>query len=196
MLRLLGILTLGNLLLGGRRGRRAVRRGLLFGALLGLFASRNFDTEKAAEDVRNTARNARRAARDAARAARDAARAVRREIHDARRAEHRRDVEECLEEIRARAEERRAARAAAAAAATVTAAPAAAAPAAPAAPVACLPPVGLPASAAPILDDSKTLVEDLERDARTAAMAADVPMIEFPEEESDKYYASRKYGYV
>jgi len=193
MLRLLGILTLGNLLLGGRRGRRAVRRGLLFGALLGLFASRNFDTEKAAEDVRNTARNARRAAREAARAARDAARAVRREIHDARRAEHRRETEERLEEIRARAEERRAARAAAAAAPAATAAPEAAAPAAPAA---CLPPVGLPASAAPILDDSKTLVEDLERDARTAAMAADVPMIEFPEEESDKYYASRKYGYV
>ncbi|QUC66174.1 hypothetical protein [Aristaeella hokkaidonensis] len=36
------------------------------------------------------------------------------------------------------------------------------------------------------------LVLDLERDARTAAMAADVPTIEFPEED-EKYFSSRKY---
>ena len=39
---------------------------------------------------------------------------------------------------------------------------------------------------------NRDLVLDLERDARTAAMAADVPMIQFPEED-DKYFSSRKY---
>ena len=39
------------------------------------------------------------------------------------------------------------------------------------------------------------LAADLERDARTAAMAADVPVIDFPEED-EKYSAARKYGYV
>ena len=39
---------------------------------------------------------------------------------------------------------------------------------------------------------NQELVADLERNARTAAMAADVPTIDFPEEE--KYYASRKYS--
>jgi hypothetical protein len=41
----------------------------------------------------------------------------------------------------------------------------------------------------------RELTEDLERDARTAAMAADVPTIQFPEDD-EKYYSSRKYGYV
>ena len=41
----------------------------------------------------------------------------------------------------------------------------------------------------------RDLAEDLERDARTAAMAADVPVIQFPDED-EKYHASRKYGYV
>lgn len=36
------------------------------------------------------------------------------------------------------------------------------------------------------------LVLDLERDARTAVMAADVPTIEFPEDD-EKYFSSRKY---
>ena len=40
--------------------------------------------------------------------------------------------------------------------------------------------------------ENMELVLDLERDARTAAMAADVPTIEFPEED-DKYFSSRKY---
>ena len=39
------------------------------------------------------------------------------------------------------------------------------------------------------------LAEELERDARMATMAADVPVIEFPEED-EKYQASRKYGYA
>lgn len=190
MLRLLGILAIGNLLFGGHHRRRALRRGLFLGGLLGYLASKHFDTEKVKEDARNAAENARRAAHDARHAAREAARAVRREIHDARRAERRQDVEERLEEIRARAEARRAARneAATAAATTTTTTTTTTA--------AALPPVGLPDSAIPILDDSKTLVEDLERDARTAAMAADVPMINFPEEAEEKYYSARKYEIV
>ena len=46
MLRLLGILTLGNMIFGGhrhhyhRRLSRRLGRGLLLGALIGLFASR------------------------------------------------------------------------------------------------------------------------------------------------------------
>ena len=39
---------------------------------------------------------------------------------------------------------------------------------------------------------NRDLVLDLERDARTAAMAADVPTIQFPEED-EKYFSSRKY---
>ena len=46
MLRLLGILSLGNLLFGGRHTRRALRRGLLLGALLGYFANRDFDMNR------------------------------------------------------------------------------------------------------------------------------------------------------
>ena len=36
---------------------------------------------------------------------------------------------------------------------------------------------------------------NIPSDARTAAMAADVPTIDFPEED-EKYHASRRYGYV
>ena len=43
---------------------------------------------------------------------------------------------------------------------------------------------------------NEELVEELERDARTAAMAASVPTIHFPDEENEKYYSSGKYGYA
>ena len=39
---------------------------------------------------------------------------------------------------------------------------------------------------------NRALVLDLERDARTAAMAANVPTIQFPEDD-DKYFSARKY---
>ena len=39
---------------------------------------------------------------------------------------------------------------------------------------------------------NRDLVDDLERDARTAAMVANVPTIQFPEED-DKYFSARKY---
>lgn len=101
MLRLLGILSLGHLLLGGRHHR--LRRGLFLGGLLGFLASRHFDTDRAAEDIRDAARNARRTAHDAARTAHDAARTARREI---RHAMHDRKVDEIHEKIDARRAER------------------------------------------------------------------------------------------
>ena len=177
MLRLLGVLSLGNLLFGGRHHRRALRRGLLFGALLGYFANRDFDMDRVREDVRETARKARKTAHDAARAAR-------REIRNARKAEHDQRIEERLEAIRAEAEARRTERDArkaereerkTEAAVTVCA---------------------LPECDTREAKEIRELAEGLERDARTAAMAADVPVIDFPEEEEEKYHASRKYGYV
>lgn len=53
----------------------------------------------------------------------------------------------------------------------------------------------LPASGTNEAKVIRDLTKDLERDARTAAMAADVPTIEFPEED-EKYFSSRKYGYA
>jgi len=175
MLRLLGILSLGNLLFGGRHHRRALRRGLLLGAILGYFANRDFDMDRVQEDVRVTAKKAEETAREAVRAAR-------REIRNARKAEHDRRISERLEAIHAEAEARRAEREARKAereqregrTGTVRA---------------------LPECDTREAREIRDLAEDLERDARTAAMAADVPVIDFPEE-NEKYHASRKYGYA
>ena len=71
MFRLLGFLTLGNLLFGGRHHRRALRRGILFGALLGFLANRDFDMNRVRDEVRDTARKAGNAARKAANTVRD-----------------------------------------------------------------------------------------------------------------------------
>ena len=65
MLRLLGILSLGHLIFGGRHH---LRRGILFGALLGYLANKNFDAERVAEDVREKAKKAKKAARKAVKA--------------------------------------------------------------------------------------------------------------------------------
>ena len=54
----------------------------------------------------------------------------------------------------------------------------------------------MPATAGDEAQANRELVEELERDARTAAMAASVPTIHFPEEENEKYYSSGKYGYA
>ena len=64
MLRLLGFLTLGNLLFGGRHHRHALGRGLLFGALLGYLANKDFDADRVAEDIREKARKAKGTARE------------------------------------------------------------------------------------------------------------------------------------
>ena len=160
MFRLLGILAIGNLLFGGRRHRRALRRGLFLGALLGFFSSRNADMNRAREEAREAARKAGNAARDAARAAREA-------VRNARRAEDGRQAAEVRYAARPERETE---------AADVIRA--------------------LPQSGTREAKEIEELVGDLERNAATAAMAANVPTIDFPEEEDDKYYASRKYSYV
>ena len=165
MLRLLGILSLGHLVFGGRHHRRALRRGLLLGALLGYLANRNFDAQRVREDVRETAGKVRRTAHEAVRAAK-------KEIREARKAEHDQRVAERLRTIQAEAEARRAAKESRKAEVRA-----------------------LPVSGTNEAKEIRELAEELERDARTAAMAADVPVIHFPEEDG-KYHASRKYGYA
>ena len=59
MLRLLGILTIVNLLFGGHHRRRALRRGILLGAILGFFANRDSGTDRAAEEFRERTGRAR-----------------------------------------------------------------------------------------------------------------------------------------
>lgn len=154
MLRLLGILSLGHLLLGGHHHRRALRRGLLLGALFGWLASRDGGAERAAEDIRRTVRETRHTVHDAVHAARREIHQAKREFHEARREEHRRET-------------------------------------APVHTVRALPECDTKEAKA-----IRDLAEDLERDARTAAMAADVPTIDFPEEDGEKYFASRKHGYA
>lgn len=173
MFRLLGILTLGNLLFGGHHHhlRRSLRRGLLFGALLGWLANRDFDADRVREDVRHTVRDARRTARKAMHAAREELRDARREEREER---HER-VRERVEEIRAEAEARRAEREVRKAE-TVEAQPA-------------------PAYTGKEAREIEELAADLERNAATAAMASDVPTIDFPDEDG-KYDSARKYGYA
>lgn len=162
MLRLLGIFALVNLFSGGHHHHRALRRGLFLGGILGLLASRHFDTERAGKEIREKVRETRRTAR---RAARD----IRRAIHDERIEARMNAIHEEIEARKARREmqDRTAVR---------TAEPERMA-------------------NAEELQDNRNLVEALERDARTAAMAASVPTIQFPEED-EKYHASRKYEYV
>ena len=184
MLRLLGFLTLGNLLFGGRHHRHALGRGLLFGALLGYLANKDFDADRVAEDIREKARKAKRTARDAVRAAK---REIRKAEHDRRAAEihekvdaRRAEREEHLDAIRAEIEARKARRKEVRRGGSEQAAKQICA---------------LPASGINEAKVIRELTEDLERDARTAAMAADVPTIDFPEGDG-KYDSSRKYGYV
>ena len=184
MLRLLGILTLGNLLFGGRHHRRALGRGLIFGALLGYLANKDFDADRVADDIREKARKAERTARDAVRAARQEIRKAKYDrraagIHEkaeARRAER----EERLDALRAEIEARKARREEARQAERKQAAGRV---------------YALPACGTNEAKAIRELTEDLERDARTATMAADVPVIDFPEGDG-KYDSSRKYGYV
>ena len=188
MLRLLGILSLGNLLFGGHR-RRALRRGLLFGLLLGYMADKDFDMDRVETDIREKAGKARDAAREAVRKAKKEIRDARKAERDRQIAEHRTAVheeirarkeareqrtEERLAAIRAEAEARKAQREQKEKTGTVKAEP---------------------ADAGKEMQDNRDLVAELERDARTAAMAASVPTIDFPEEDV-KYHASEKYGFA
>ncbi len=191
MLQLLGLLSLGNLLFGGRHHRRMLRRGLFFGAILGYLAHKDFDMEQVEEDARKAARTVKRTVHEAARAAKREIRDARRAEHfskvhadvEARKAEHDRRMAEWMDAIYAEAEARRAAREARKSAHEMRNAE-----------------TVYKVHALPECDTREAkaireLTEDLERDARTAAMAADVPTIQFPEDD-EKYYSSRKYGYV
>ena len=200
MLRFLGILSLGHLFFGGRHHH--LRRGILFGALLGWLANRDFDTDRAAEDVRRAARTVRRTAHDAVRAAR---REIRNAAHDRRTAEiHERidrkkaEHEEHLRAVRAEIEARKAEREerlrAVRAGADARKARREEDRKAQAERKGC----GTVVQALPECDtkearEIRELTEELERDARTAAMYADVPVLHFPENE--KYFSARKYEY-
>ena len=176
MLRLLGILSLGHLIFGRRHHR--LLRGVLFGALLGYLAKRDFNAEKVAEDIRETGKKAKKAARNAVKAAEKEIRKAEhdhriREIHDridARKAAH----EERLNTLHADIAAKKVARNAEMKRKEVCA---------------------LPVSGLNEAKVIRELTEDLERNSRTAAMAANVPTIHFPEED-EKYFSSRKYGYV
>ena len=160
MLRLLGILTVGNLLFGGHHHRRAIRRGLFFGALLGYLANRDYDMNRVRREARETARNARHAAREAARSFRE-------EIRNARKAECDRPQTTGYRET-VRPEKK-------------------------AEPVNVV--RALPTSGTNEAREIEELVGDLERNSAAGTMAADVPTIDFPEDDG-KYNAARKYGYV
>ena len=181
MLRLLGILSLGHLFFGGRRHR--LRRGILLGALLGFWTNRHFDRKRAADDVRKAARNVRRTARDAVRTAKREIRKAARdrkaaEIHeriDARKAEREERLKAIHAEIEARKARKAEIRNEEQQQNTVRA---------------------LPVSGTNEAKEIRELAEGLERGARTAAMAANVPTIDFPDEGDGKYYPSGKYGYA
>lgn len=176
MLRLLGILSLGHLIFGGRHHR--LRRGILFGVLLGYLADKDFDVKRVAEDVRKKAEKAKKAARKAVKAAEK----------EIRRAEHDHRVNEIREKVNARREvhenrlnalhdeieAKKAARKAETKRKEVYA---------------------LPVSGLNEAKAIRELAEDLERNSCTAAMAANVPTLEFPEEDA-KYFSSRKYSCV
>ena len=165
MLKLLGILSLGHLLFGGRRHH--FRRGILLGALLGYLANMDFDADRVAEDVREKAV---RAAKREFRKAEFDRRAE--EIHEkaeARKAERKARMDALLAEIEARKAARKAH------SEQVVHA--------------------LPTSGTNEAKVIRELAEDLEKNARTAAMAADVPTIDFPEDD-EKYDSSRRYGYA
>ncbi len=190
MFRLLGILTLSELLLGGRHRRHSLGRGLLFGALLGYLANRDFDMDrvkrdagKAAKEARKTAHEVRKATREARKAAHEALKAAKHEIRDARRAERDLRVKEHLDAIHAELAARKAAREEGK---TVRGSGDTEA----SAEIRGLPEYGINEAL-----EIQELEKDMERNTKTAAMAADVPMIQFPEED-EKYHASRKYGYA
>ena len=157
MLRLLGILALGNLFFGRHhhRRRRALRRGLFLGTILGYFSGRNFNADRLEKDIRETAG-------DMKKAVRKIIRTVEKEIRNAGE-KNGWDANggTISEEMHAGRENEDIA--------------------------------VIPVSNEAIAN--KELVEDLERDARTAAMAGDVPTIQFPEEEAG-FDVPRKYEHM
>ena len=98
MLRLLGILTIVNWLFGGHHHRRSLRRGILFGAILGFFAHRNFDTEHAAGEVRERTQRSRETIRETVREVKQEIRDAQKEIRESQKAD--REVREAGREAR------------------------------------------------------------------------------------------------
>lgn len=174
MLRLLGILAIGNWLFGGRH-RRALRRGLLFGALLGFLAHNDFDADrvektmkKTAKDVKKAVRKAKKEIREARRTEREERRETIREEIAARKAEREERRRTIHDEIAVRKADRQHAR---------------------------YTESMKVADEDNVAKENEALVNDLERNARFAAMMVNVPTIHFPEDDP-KYNSSRKYGYV
>ena len=192
MLRLLGILTIVNLLFGGHHHRRgALRRGILLGAILGFFANRDSGADRAAEEFRERTGRARETLRQTAEEIKQEIRDAKREIRDAGSAERvahaaAREAHAAMREAHAAAQEARTAARVAHAAAHETQA---------ARNVrqddTVIAVKETPAEAAA----NEDLVQELERNARTAAMMSDVPVIHFPEDDP-KYNSSKKYGYA
>lgn len=190
MLRLLGILALGNMISGGhhhrRRLARRLGRDLLLGALLGSLA--------AGRSGRHVEEDLREAARSAKKSVRKAAKKVKKELRDARKAEHERRIAEHLDAVHAEIAARKAAREERlnALRAEIEAGKA-------------QQELRRNSREPGVRDEQpdgtgeaetiRALVMDLERDARAAAASADVPTIQFPEEE-EKYHSSGKYGYA
>lgn len=175
MLRLLGLLTLGNLLFGGRRPHRALRRGLLLGALLGFLADRD-SANRATENARRAAREAENAARDAMRAARREIRDLRIAERDARKAEREERIAEHLREVHAGIEARRAEREQRRAefAKEVRTEP---------------------FSGTYEVEQIREMENSLARNAQAAALLASVPTIDFPEED-ERYHSAEKHRYA
>ena len=170
MFSLLGALFVGACVIG-RHSFRALTRGVLFGVLIGIFGKRNFDMNRVREDVHDKVRDVRRTVK---KAVKDAKKEMR-DTGKAQRAAWEGRVAERLERAEARkAQESRRTEAAAV----------------PAEPVV----MEIPGNGNEALEN-RELVEELERNVRTAAMAADVPVIEFPEED-DRYFSAKKYGYA
>lgn len=194
MLRLLGILGLGHLLLGGRRHSRALRGGLLFGLLFGILARNDSDREQMEQGLHEKGRMVREKARDVRRSVRHAVKEAKKEIRNRRRREREQAAADRLETIHAEREARRTERKQILAdrleaihaerEARRTKEKRMTAPAVQAKPAE---PAETPENRAPLSGP--------ERHAGMAAILANVPTLQFPEDDP-KYHSARKYGYA
>ena len=191
MFRLFGLLALGNLIFGGghhhRQSGRHLGKGILLGALLGFLWNKGNAVDHVEGDIRETVRKAQKAARKAVKKAKKEIRDARKTTRDKRIAEHleavheeiaarkaartehmsavRQEIEACKAQSRQRQANRNI----------------------------CV--KAVQAGTGNESEEIQELVEDLERNARTAAMASSVPTIQFPEDD-EKYHSARKYEFA